>query len=103
MELLSRVKLIMNITDTSRDAVISELLNNITGAVLLYCGAEELPTALEFVVVEATVSRMNRLGSEGLKSENIDVIGLNYIEDTLSPYVPYLDSVKKSMKKVRFL
>jgi hypothetical protein len=100
---LDRVKLIMAISNPDKDALINEIIGNFTNAVNLYCGTDTLPTQLEYVVVEATISRMNRIGSEGLKSENIDVIGLTYIEDILEPYKPYMDAYKQSNKKVRFL
>ena len=93
----------MAITSNEKDAIINEFISNFTNAVNLYCGTETLPKQLEFIVVESTIARMNRVGSEGLKSENIDVIGLSYIEDILEPYQPYMDAYKQSSKKVRFL
>jgi hypothetical protein len=101
--MLGRVKTVMAISNTEKDAIINEFISNFTNAVNLYCGTESIPMQLEYVVVESTVARMNRVGSEGLKSENIDVIGLNYIEDILEPYKPYMDSYKQSAKKVKFL
>lgn len=89
--------------NTEKDAIMNELISNFTQAVNLYCGTETLPVQLEFVVVESTISRLNRIGSEGLKSENIDVIGLTYIEDILSPYHLYMDAYKKSVSKIKFL
>lgn len=101
--MLERVKTVMAITSNEKDAIINEFISNFTNAVNLYCGTETLPKQLEFIVVESTIARMNRVGSEGLKSENIDVIGLSYIEDILEPYQPYMDAYKQSSKKVRFL
>lgn len=103
MDILTRVKNIMDIKNQEKDIILGELIEVMTNAVNLYCGAETLPIQLEFVVVEATIARYNRLGSEGLKSENIDVIGLSYIEDILEPYKPYMDAYKQTNKKVKFL
>lgn len=101
--MLERIKTILNLTSNDKDAILTEFIGNFTSAVNLYCGTESLPVQLDFVVVESTIARYNRLGSEGLKSENIDVIGLTYIEDILSPYTPYMDAYKKSVTKVKFL
>lgn len=89
---LTKVKVILGITDNSKDAILNELYSNVGNAVALYIGQPSTPTDLAWIVAEATVARYNRLGSEGLKSENIDVIGLTYIEDVLSVYKPYLDA-----------
>lgn len=101
--LLARVKTILDLNDGTKDGTLIEFINNFAQAVNLYCGIDSLPLELEFVVVECTVSRYNRLGSEGLSQEQIDAIGTSYQTDIFTPYKQYMDAYKKSIKKVKFL
>lgn len=101
--MLERVKLILALSDTSKDLILEEFISTFTQAVNLYCRTVTLPIQLEFVVVECTIARYNRLGSEGLKSENIDVIGLTYQEEIIAPYKPFMDAYKKTLNKVKLL
>lgn len=101
--MLNKIKLIMGLNDSDQDSIINAFIEGFSSQISVYCNTSELPEQLQFIVIEATVSRMNRLGSEGLKSESIDVIGFNYIEDLLEPYKLYLDNYKKTAAKVKFL
>lgn len=107
MDLLERVKLILgiDIVDYSKDDVLNEFINNFSQAVNLYCNTTTLPLQLEYIVVECSISRYNRMGSEGLQSEGIDVISSTYVLDILEPYKPYMDAYRStnSLKKVKFL
>lgn len=105
MEMLDRVKLILSIdvVDYSKDDLLYEFINNHTDAVNLYCGTDSIPLPLEFIVVECTVARYNRLGSEGLSQEQIDVINSVYQSDLFTSYIPYMESYKKSNKKLKLL
>lgn len=46
-----------------------------------------VPKELEYIVVETSIARYNRLGSEGLTSEGIDVITQSFTEDLFEPYI----------------
>lgn len=97
-----RVKTILGIGD-EKDAVIEQLIATMTSAVNLYCGIDTLPIELEFVVVETTISRFNRLGSEGLTQEQIDSLSTSFQTDIFAPYKQYMDAYKKKSNKVIFL
>ncbi|MCD4839734.1 phage head-tail connector protein [Neobacillus sedimentimangrovi] len=97
------MKTILALNNSDKDSILNEFIVNFTNAVNLYCGTETLPKELEFVVVECTIARYNRLGSEGLSQEQIDSIGSSYQSNIITPYLPYMDSYKNSRKKVKFL
>ena len=103
-ELLNRVKRILGIEwDIDKDEILNEFIANSTQMVNLYCGTDILPEELEFIVIENVIARFNRMGSEGYESENFDTISINYLENLLTPYYPYMDSYRANNKKVRFL
>lgn len=100
---LEIMKLILGIEDNEKDAVLLAIINIQTSAILNEIGAEELPIQLEHVVIETAIARYNRIGSEGLKSENIDVIGQTFLSDLLEPYAKTLKSFKTANAKVRMI
>ncbi|MGL5712244.1 MAG: phage head-tail connector protein [Paraclostridium sp.] len=89
--LRDRVKALLNVTGTTFDKFIDECMAISSGLISRYLGVDTVPTELEFVLIECTIVRYNRIGSEGLTSEGIDGYSSSFIEDILSPYHQYLD------------
>lgn len=104
--MLEQVKLILGLSDSNeKDELIETIIDIVEKPVLLYINELELPLELHFIVMELAVARYNRLGSEGLTSEKIDVISNTYQADTLSPYYAILNEYNRNKggKKVVFV
>lgn len=106
-KILQNIKTLIEQTDNSKDGILTIIMENIASAIVLYVGLEVLPVNLEYICVEASIMRYNKLGAEGLKSESIDVIKSEYIGDILSDYYIILDkykntNVSSNPRKVRF-
>ena len=101
-DLLARVKTILGIWSIDHDDVLNEFIGNFIQMINVYVGSETFPTELEFIVVECTVARYLRIGSEGYESESLGEVSITY-QDILTPYIAYLDSYKSTSSKVRFL
>ena len=86
--LLNRVKTLLGITDN--DELIYEIVEITKSKILNYINKEELPKELEFVLIELSVSRFNKIGSEGFASESTDGKSISY-EDDFEMYKQYLD------------
>ena len=86
--LLNRIKTLLGIPDN--DELIYEITELTKSKILNYINEVELPLELEFVLVELTVQRYNRIGSEGIASESVDGKSVSY-EDVFENYKPYLD------------
>lgn len=107
--ILDRIKRLVGITDDSKDDVLKDIIYIMSNAITSYCGVDTVPLKLEYIVVETSIVRYNRLGAEGLKSESIDVIKSEYVDDIMSSYYVAMDrwleeqgtSINPS-KKVRF-
>ena len=105
--LLERIKLVLGISD--RDELLTEILRLSAMPVLLYIKQDSIPTELEWIVVELSIARYNRLGAEGYTEEKNDNIQNRYEENTLDKYIPYLDKwieanaeIIEEAPKVRF-
>ena len=86
--LLNRIKTLLGIPDN--DELIYEITELTKSKILNYINEVELPLELEFVLVELTIQRYNRIGSEGIVSESVDGKSVSY-EDVFENYKPYLD------------
>ena len=86
--LLNRIKTLLGIPDI--DELIYEITELTKSKILNYINEVELPLELEFVLVELTIQRYNRIGSEGIASESVDGKSVSY-EDIFENYKPYLD------------
>ena len=86
--LLNIIKTLLGIPDN--DELIYEITELTKSKILNYINEVELPLELEFVLVELTVQRYNRIGSEGIASESVDGKSVSY-EDIFENYKPYLD------------
>ena len=88
MLLLNRIKTLLGITDN--DELIYEIIELTKSKILNYINKEELPIELEFILVELSIQRYNRIGSEGISSESVDGKSVSY-EDDFESYKHYLD------------
>lgn len=75
---------------------------------LLLGGVEEVPETLEHIVIEVSVVRYNKIGSEGVSSHTVEGESLSFNDDDFSAYAgeiqAYLESQKESTKgRLRFL
>lgn len=112
MTLLTTVKTLLGVSD--QDDVLNAIIELNTKALLNRIGvkppsakeyivAPALPSELEYIIVETTVSRFNRLGSEGLQSEGIDVIKQTFTEDIFSPYEKDIHEYKKNTFRIKVI
>ena len=86
--LLNRIKTLLNIE--GNEELILEIVNITESKILNYINATEMPKELEFVLIELSVQRFNRIGSEGIASESIDGKSVSY-DDDFTGYKHYLD------------
>lgn len=94
--LLSTVKLYLGFNDTLQDALIQQIIEDVTQRVNNYVGETSLPTELEWIVKELTIIRYNRIGSEGFKSETEEGKSLSLRDDPFLDFVPELDKYLES-------
>ena len=95
MNPLTRLKLILGVED--QDKLLKEIINMTTERLLLYTKLEYLPDDLEWLLIELSVQRFNRIGSEGFQSESVDGNNTNYgsAESFLGEYKAFLDNYIK--------
>lgn len=106
---LDNLKILLNLTeDDSQDEILTILLTNAVSTVNVYLGVQQLPQELNFVAEQLAVIKFNKLGSEGIQTEKIDVLSTTYQADELASFKTVLDSYKANnnlatTKRVKFL
>lgn len=95
-------------TDTSKDKLLNLIISNATSRLKVLLGGLEPPTQLDYILVEVSVIRFNRIGSEGASSHSVDGESLTFSDKDFEQFTndiqAYLDSQKDSTKgKVRFI
>jgi hypothetical protein len=96
--LLNRIKILLGITDN--DELLYEIIKLIEAKILSYLNIEELPKELEYILIELSIERYNRIGSEGLNSESSDGVSFTYNNnDMLDRYKEDLDRYSRNNLK----
>lgn len=73
------------------DEALEEKINNIISLTEsrlknLLGGASSIPDALGYIVVEVSIRRYNRIGSEGLASHTVEGETMTWPDDDFTPY-----------------
>ena len=98
--LLNRVKVLLGISSNDNTELLNEIIELTKSKILNYIDKTELPEELEFVLVELSIQRYNKIGSEGIASESVDGKSVSYEAD-FEGYKHYLDDYisKNSVSK----
>lgn len=106
--MLEKLKLLLGIDDESRDELLQLLINMAAERLKGMIGEAAVPPVMETVVIEAAISRFNRIGSEGLTSHTVEGETLQFTDDDFAPYADDIQSYIAAKnggntEKVRFL
>ena len=92
--MLERIKLLLNITDESKDALLSELIDNAEEYVAVYCNNPNAVALLPGAIASMVIQDYNRLGAEGLNSESSSGVSFNYQS-------AYSEDIMKQLRRYR--
>lgn len=90
--MLENVKLMLGITDTSKDDLLSLLIENATQEVLTYTNQKSITDSLNTAILLVVVYNFNRIGTEGVDSEGYSGVSFAYSSD-------YPDNIMRLLKK----
>lgn len=91
-------------TDTEEIALVDILIEQSTAKICAYINASLVPAELNFIIIELTIERYNKIGAEGLASESIEGIQYSYANTfDLEPYTTYLDRYVSKSSGFKFI
>lgn len=106
--MLQKIRTMLGLKGTDQDGLLNEIIDILKSRVCMYVQEEELPEALEYIVIEASVSRFNRIRSEGTTTHTVEGESWTWAADDLAPYKAdlqaWLEAQKNKTKgRVRFI
>lgn len=92
---LTKVKLLLSISDTLQDALIELLLEDSEARLLSYinqdgAGLAAYPQEMSWLLREVAIRRFNRIGDEGKKSSSESDVTATWSDDDVADYAVYL-------------
>lgn len=108
--MLEKLKMLLGLDQ--EDAELDEKLNWIISStqkrLKLLLGGIEPPEEMDYIVIDVSIIRFNRIGSEGMKSQGVEGENISFSDDDFSGFreeiQAFLDSQKDATKgRLRFL
>lgn len=84
--MLEKLKLFLNIKDNLQDELLQEIINIYSFLLKQEIQKEEIPSELEFIVIEMSIKRFNSIGDEGLSKKSLEGLSLEYNSNSLNEY-----------------
>lgn len=94
MDYLTKVKYRIGLKDNRQDEQLKVIIESVTAELLSRLPIdmrEDVPEGLEFIVIEVTLKRYNRIGAEGMSSESQDGRSSTYEPKDFDEYLPIID------------
>lgn len=110
--MLEKLKMLLGFNPEEADAELDEKLNWILSStqkrLKLLLGGIEPPKEMDYIVIDVSIIRFNRIGSEGMKSQGVEGENISFSDDDFSRFreeiQAFLDSQKYATKgRLRFL
>lgn len=106
--MLENLKIMLGIEGDDLDEKLRLILANTTSRLKLLLGGIEPPDEMDHIILEVSIIRFNRIGSEGMASHSVEGESSNYASDDFSGYADeiqaFLDKQHGSTRgKVRLL
>ena len=99
---LNRIKIKLGLNDGNKDELLTVLFDDASNLVCTYINSDVLPNKLSWMAEEIAIKRFRKIGAEGIKSKQIDVIRKDFDENILSEYIVTLDKyIKENSNKLR--
>lgn len=99
---LNRIKIKLGLNDGNKDELLTVLFDDASNLVCTYINSDVLPNKLSWMAEEIAIKRFRKIGAEGIKSKQIDVIRKDFDENILSEYIVALDKyIKENSNKLR--
>ena len=99
---LNRIKIKLGLNDGNKVELLTVLFDDASNLVCSYINSDVLPNKLSWMAEEIAIKRFRRIGAEGIKSKQIDVIQKTFDENILSEYIVAIDKyIKENSNKLR--
>lgn len=88
-----QIKRLLNIElpDATHDELLDTIINLTRNRLCVLANVEAVPKALEYIIVEVSVVRFNRIGSEGFSSHDVEGESIAWNDD--NDFAGYMNDI----------
>lgn len=106
--MLENLKQMLDINDNSLDNKLKLIIDTATARLKVLLGGEEPPDSLSYIILEVSIMRFNRIGSEGLASHSVEGESLTFADSDFEGFSEdikiYLEGKKEGTRgRLRFI
>lgn len=107
MTIIEQIKQLLGDIE-GKDSLLETIVTLTENRLKLLLGVDEVPFELEYIVVNISVSRFNKIGSEGVSSHSVGGESMNFNANDFDEFSDDIDAWKEAhaetkVGKVRFL
>lgn len=106
--MLDEIKKLLSFTDGDNDELINTIVSLVESRLKHLIAEDTVPDSLSYIVTEVSISRFNRIGSEGVSSHDVEGEKMTWSNDDFRPYMSDIEQYVAAQKdarrgRVRFL
>ena len=106
--MLNNLKLLLGIKDNALDDKLTLIIDTATARLRALLGGIDPPESLEYIILEVSVMRFNRIGSEGVSIHSVEGESMHFLDSDFDAFSDdirtYLEYQSKSERgRLRFL
>ena len=99
--MLEKIKLLLGITDNDLDTKLTLIVDSVTARLKLLLGGLNPPSDLEHIIVEVSIIRFNRIGSEGMSAQSVEGESNTYQDNDFSGFADEIEAFKASQNNTK--
>lgn len=106
--MLDNLKLMLGIADSDRDNLLNLIISGATSRLKVLLGGVEPPDSLSYIILDVSIIRFNKIGSEGMASHTVEGESHQFTDNDFAGFMSDIEAWLESREgstqgKVRFL
>lgn len=105
--MLDQVKTLLGLSDDSQDEKLESVITLTSARLASLLGTDGVPKEMEYIAIEASIRRFNRIGSEGMSSHNVEGESISYKDNDFADFMDEIEAYRSKndnpVRRLRFL
>lgn len=105
--MLDQVKSLLGLSDESQDEKLRSVITLTSARLASLLGVKDVPEEMQYIAIEASIRRFNRIGSEGMSSHNVEGESISYKDNDFADFMDDIAAWRKQnenpVRRLRFL
>ncbi len=105
--MLDQVKTLLGLSDESQDEKLKSVITLTSARLASLLGVKDVPEEMQYIAIEASIRRFNRIGSEGMSSHNVEGESVSYRDNDFADFMDDIQAWKTAhetpVRRLRFL